>query len=103
MYRLTGKALPSAGGCKLVAEMVLSDLGEGEKRLEAVYISGSGSFTVSAAGEDGLSSSASAKAGEWTRFPIAVRGENISLTVSFSQTAACIDGIGLRVRREDRI
>lgn len=103
VYRLTGKALPSAGGCKLVAEMALSDLGEGEKRLEAVYISGSGSFTVSAAGEDGLSSSASAKAGEWTRFPIAVRGENISLTVSFSQTAACIDGIGLRVRREDRI
>lgn len=101
-YRLTGKALPSAGTCKLVAEFSLTDLGEGEKRLEAVRISGNGTFSVTAAGEEDAVT-ASVAAGDWVRLPAAVRGEDLTLTVSAGQSAAVLRCLDLRVRREDRI
>lgn len=101
-YRLTGKALPSSGSCRLLTEFTFADLGEGEKRLEAVYIAGSGNFSVTAAGEED-SVTLSVPAGEWARFPVAVRGENVTLTVSTSQSTASLKELDLRVRREDRI
>ncbi len=101
-YRLTGKALPSAGTCKLVAEFALTDLGEGEKRLEAVRISGNGTFSVTAAGEEDAVT-VSVAAGDWVRLPAAVRGEDLTLTVSTGQSAAVLRCLDLRVRREDRI
>ena len=101
-YRLTGKALPSSGSCRLLTEFTFADLGEGEKRLEAVYIAGSGNFSVTAAGEED-SVTLSVPAGEWTRFPVAVRGENVTLTVSTSESTASLKELDLRVRREDRI
>ena len=101
-YRLTGKDVPASGACRVLADLSFSDLGEGEKRLEAVHLAGSGTFTVTAQGCEG-SAEVTAKAGEWARFPAAVRGEDVSLTVRASSSDASIGSLSLRVRREDRL
>ena len=102
VYRLLGKALPTSGKCKVLTEICFSHLGEGEKWLEGVHIPGRGTFVVDAVGENG-SCSVSAVAGEWTRFPSALRGEKITLTVGCAQTNVILQSIDLRVRKEDRV
>ena len=57
---------------------------------------------MTAAGEEDAVT-ASVAAGDWVRLPAAVRGEDLTLTVSTGQSAAVLRCLDLRVRREDRI
>ena len=102
-YRLTGRALPSGGSCCLTATFALGDLGEGEKRLEGVFLDGKGSFEVEAVGEDGIARSRTGEAGQWIDFPASVRGETVTLRIQSSDVDLSIGEILLRVRREDRV
>ena len=102
-YRLTGRALPANGSCRLTAQFSLADLGEGEKRLEGVLITGSGAFRVGAAGEDGVSRSRTGEAGKWMDFAAGVRGETLTLSIESADADLAIDEIALRIRREDRV
>lgn len=102
-YRLEGRALPADGSCRLTAQFSFADLGEGEKRLEGVLITGSGTFCAQATGEDGVVRSHKGEAGKWIDFAAGVRGETVSLCITSSDADLVIDEIALRIRREDRV
>ena len=101
-YRLTGRALPE-GGCSLTARFALASLGDGEKRLEAVFVEGEGEVYLEAWGEDGVPRSCRGKAGEWLDFAAGVRAEQVTVRISSQDEGIAIRALTLRVRREGRV
>ena len=102
-YRLTGCALPAGGSCSVTAEFALSGLGEGEKKLEAVYVAGAGNVLAEAFGPDGVCRRCSGSAGEWLDFAAGVRGESVTVRISSQDEDISVREIALRIRREDRL
>lgn len=102
-YRLTGRALPEGGSCSCTAEFSLSALGDGEKRLEAVYLSGAGSVRVEAFGPDGVRRACEGEAGGWLDLAAGVRGETVTVRISSDDEEICVREIALRIRREGRV
>ena len=102
-YRLTGCALPAGGSCSVTAEFALSGLGEGEKKLEAVYVAGTGNVLAEAFGPDGVCRRCSGSAGEWLDFAAGVRGESVTVRISSQDEDISVREIALRIRREDRL
>ena len=102
LFRVTGQALPQGGTCCMKTQFSLTSLGEGEKRTEAVFVRGAGTFTAQLCGEDGARS-VQGRAGEWLDFAAGVRGESVTLTLTCADEDVRIEEIALRVRREDRV
>lgn len=102
LFRVTGQALPQGGTCCMKTQFSLTSLGEGEKRTEAVFVRGTGTFTAQLCGEDGARS-VQGRAGEWLDFAAGVRGESVTLTLTCADEDVRIEEIALRVRREDRV
>lgn len=102
VYRLGGRALPDSG-CSLTVRFALGDLGDGEKRLEALRIAGEGSVRAEASGEDGTVRSCTGKAGEWLDFAAGVRGETVTVRIDSEDEAVRILSLTLRIRREERL
>lgn len=103
LYALSGRAVPAGKRCKLSLELALSDLIDGEKRLEAVVIEGTGAVRVSAAGADGVPIACDGVAGERISIPSAVRGETVSVVISSEDASLCMHAVTFCVRKEDRV
>lgn len=103
VYELGGKGIPEGKRCALELRLSLSDLCEGEKRLESVVVEGQGAFRIRASGADGIAVSAEGGAGGRIVLPAAVRGETVSLEISSDDVAFRIDALSLCVRKEDRL
>lgn len=102
VYQLGGRAVPSGKSCALSFTCSLTEAGDGEKRVEAVVVEGTGQFVVSLAGENGTAE-ASGAANTRIGLPFSVRGELFTLTVSASDGGFRIDAVALCFRKEDRV
>ena len=103
IYRLTDAPTLPAGGAMVELVLTFSDLGDSEKRTEAVVLEGCGTFAVRAFGENGRMGEACGRTGERLPLNRAVLGETVRLQL-IPQSADCaLRSATLYVGREERI